>query len=179
MEASLLTALVGLGGVLSGAWISHLLTERRLQREFAENYRNILFSRQLAAYQQLWSLLLPTSRYCSESTILDKRGSGWVIRVSAAKAFCDKLTEFFFSEHGLYLSKSTRRALFSTRDIVQKLIMDASASGLEEHKLDPAKRKEMRESFINLQTVIRNDMGLRALKFRPTDIGVDEGLLEP
>jgi hypothetical protein len=179
MEVSLLTSLVGFGGVLSGAWISHLLMERRLHREFKESYRNILFNRQLEAYQQLWSLLLPTSLYCSEGTILDNRGSDWIIRVSTAKAFCAKLTEFFFSEHGLYLSKSTRRALFSTRDTIQKLIMDASISGIKEHKIDPAKRKEMRASFTNLQTVIRNDLGLRALKFRPTDIGVDEGLLEP
>ena len=178
MDTVVIASLVGFISALIGTIVSHWLITRRSRREFAEKYRTTLFDKQLNAYQKLWSLLAPTSRFYTDKTIVFIRDGKPHINVTTAKKFCEAITEFFFSEHGLYLSKTSRRALFETRDAVYKNIAANKAWDITDIEITAEIRSELRNSFENLHTTIRTDLGLRALKFKPGDIGVDERLLE-
>lgn len=177
MISTLLPAIIGFLTAVLGTVLSNWFIERRSHREFAEKYRNALFEKQLAAYERLWCVLLPTSRHSTGSTVFQHVSGNTYFSQPAAQAFCDSLTDFFFSEHGLYLSKTTRSMLFKVRDALTGVLYNKTG-GEALLLLDDATRKALRDTFRELVTTVREDVGLRALKFRPEDIGVDEEMLE-
>jgi hypothetical protein len=177
VTSALLTALIGFISAVIGTIISHRLIERRSHREFAERYRNKLFDKQLAAYEALWKVLRRTSRYYDDETIFRWHTSSVWFSQSAAREYCKELTEIFFSEHGLYLAKTTRQCMFEVRDARRKISIEVRDEP-ELTVLPDVQAKHLRSQFQKLTMTVRHDMGLRALRFRPEDIGVDESLLE-
>jgi hypothetical protein len=177
MDSTTIASLVGFITAIAGSVISHFLLLRHAKRQFAEYYRNKLFEKQLAAYERLWAILYPTSRATTDKTVVGFENGKAFFRAKIAAEFCESITQYFFSENGLYLSKSTRNVLFDVRDILQEMIYSPHHG--EKFELSTEDRKRIRTSFMNLQTTIRDDLGLRALKFKPEDIGVDEKYLEP
>jgi len=176
MDSTIIASLIGFITAVVGTIISHFLLLRHSTRQFAEYYRNKLFDKQLAAYEKLWGLLPPTSRASSERTILYLENSKIYVQTKIAKEFCDSITLYFFSEHGLYLSKSTRQALFNVREELWGIYSKDSENKVEISKDDKAK---IQTYFLKLHTTIRDDLGLRALKFKPEDIGINDKYLEP
>jgi hypothetical protein len=162
MQADLLVpALAGLVTALLAGLVSHLLLVRRLRRELLEKLKFSYYEKQLTAYQKLWSLLRPTSYYyAAKDLLIVKRDDNFYLDVANVRRFYDELLVFFYSEHGIFLSKEMRTLLFDSRDFIEQLIADSkdASSGLV--PLARKMRKKIQWDFNCVRVLARQDVGL-------------------
>ncbi|MCE4538292.1 hypothetical protein LXT12_13625 [Pelomonas sp. P7] len=173
MDSTLVSGLTGFATAVVGTFLSHRFVQQRAFKEFAERYRNRLFDKQLAAYEALWVSLRRSSIYFSDETVfVRQRGEVFFSGQNATKMAIE-LTDVFFTEHGLYLSKSTRKALFDARRALQK----ASSQYEGGDPLVRIPREQFNEVSAALKELVqatRRDVGLRALRFNAAEIGIPE-----
>lgn len=173
MDTTLVSGLTGFATAVAGTFLSHRFVQQRSFKEFAERYRNRLFDKQLAAYEALWVSLRRSSIYFSEATVFVRQAGEVFFSPSNATSMAIELTDVFFTEHGLYLSKSTRKALFEARRALQKACSRHEGS----EALVRISKDEFAEVSAALKELVqatRRDVGLRALRFNAAEIGIPE-----
>ncbi len=173
MDTTLISGITGFATAVLGTLLSHRLLQQRSHKEFAERYRNRLFDKQLAAYEALWTTLRRTSTYFSDETVFVYDQGHVVFSQANATKLAIELTDFFFTEHGLYLSKSTRNALFNARRALMRAAAKQGGAATQVHigKDDCA---AITAALKELVHATRRDVGLRALRFTAHDIGISD-----
>lgn len=160
-------AAVGFASAALVAVLSQALILRRFRREMLEKFRFGFFDRQLDAYQELWTLLAPISYYReAEDAILAEGESGPHLHVERCRRFHLAIRAYFYSKHGMFLSKALRAELFDARDFVEELIRSREPETASQ-ALVPLTRKQRKEidwRFDRVRVTIRNDLGLRDLE---------------
>ena len=159
MNSAVIGAIVGALAAVVSTVVSHYLLVSRLRAEAAGRTRADLAQKQLAAYQKFWSLLGPTSSYATEGCVLQRDGDEVYLASPAAEQFCRTVTAFFFSEHGLFLSRPLRDVLFGTRDLLLDLL--SQNPGKDAVRLSNTKLKKIERGFRFLYLHVRDDLGLR------------------
>jgi hypothetical protein len=170
MKPEVSAGLIAFASAVITSILAHWLMFRRLRRQFAERYRTVYFEKQLASYQKLWSLLKPTSLYPGEDAIIFETDPDPQFDPANAKAFCRAITDFFFSEQGIFLSKDVRKALFDLRGALEEIGKTGSSG--RRFTISRNQVQLVRDSAAQLITVMRNNLGLRNLKFKIEDLGV-------
>lgn len=160
-------AVVGFLSAALVAGLSQALIFRRFRREMEERFRFGFFDRQLEAYQELWTLLAPVSYYrqAGDTVVVVHEGCP-NLHVETCRRFHAAIREFFYSKHGLFLSRAVRSELFEARDFVERMI-DARDGSTVSEGLVPLTRKERKEvewRFDRVRIAVRNDLGLRDLE---------------
>jgi hypothetical protein len=149
------TIMPALAALLSALFVQWFVF-RKLRREIADRYTSMYLQSQLSAYQELWVLLGPTTRYQSPAAILCECSEGMEFNVDNAKIFCEQLTSFFFSKHGLFLRARTRAALFTTRARLAIHIKRAAQSS-RRIVLTTTRKAKLRQTLNYLQETVRID----------------------
>ena len=163
MSSTLVSASVALVSAVGVSVISHLLLVRRTKRESRLLYRGKLYSKQLEAYQTLWSLLRPTSNVGDAACLLLKSGNEIFLGAETSNAFCSSMVDFFFSANGILLASPTRKSMFRTIHTLRALLPkdDTQPSVL----LSDEDATTLRKRFADLQATIRRDVSLVNVEF--------------
>lgn len=175
MDVKLLTAIIAACTALVTTIVVQYITGRRIRSSVKEHYRKIFFERQLNGYEALWQKLRPISRYFGPLTVLNRKAVDgemkWVLNTSVSQKFCDELTDLFFSNHGVFLSKTTRKVIFEIRDEISSTLQDIP-EGVEEFELEDNARKRISGLTEGAIGTIREDIGLLNLSFEIEDLGL-------
>lgn len=177
MDTALVSGVTGFATAVLGTLLSHRLLQQRSYKEFAERYRNRLFDKQLAAHEALWTHLRRASIYFNEETVFIHDGGEVCFSRSNANKLAVELTDFFFTEHGLYLPKSTRKALFEARRALQRACLKYEAADAPV-RISKAEFGDIGMALKELVQATRRDVGLRALRFTAEEIGIPDEPLE-
>lgn len=154
--------------------IVQVVSIRNLKKSFQDQYKRIYFEKQMDAYQQLWKELRPLSKWYDENqTIfyLNRKGinnKDALFLPEKALSFCTSITDFFFSEQGIFISKETRKQFF----ILRSILGDIASNNEEEVILPEVERKKINSSVDSLIMVIRDDLGVMNLRFDFDDLGI-------
>lgn len=164
----ILPALIALVTALVTSVVAHYLSTIKLEKQFSENYKVKYFEKQLIAYQLLWKEYAPLSRFYTDSTIFTFEGNDLVtINIANATFFCESISLFMFSEHGIFISKNTRKQIFKLRGVLNDLSKN--------YIYDEINHIEVRSKINNivdeLYRLTRNDLGLMNLT-----LGLDDKL---
>jgi hypothetical protein len=177
MDTALVSGITGFATAVLGTLLSHRLLQERSHKEFAERYRNRLFDKQLAAYEALWKTLRRTSAYFTEETVFVYDQGQVVFSQANATKLAIELTDFFFTEHGLYLSKSTRNALFDARRALTRATVKHGEAAPAE-VMPKADCNAIGAALKELVHATRRDIGLRALRFKAQEIGIPDDQID-
>jgi hypothetical protein len=175
MDIKIATALIAVIAALITTLITQYLTTKQFNTSVKEHYRKLYFERQLLAYEALWSKLRPLSQYHDKKTLLlRKKEDGitvWKLSVENTQLFCGDITDFFFSNNGIYLTKSTRKAIF---DLRWKLVGVTSRHPNEKQiiVIGNDDRKEINKQITVLTDSVRKDIGLLNLSFDINKLGI-------
>jgi len=165
MTATIIASIVGFVSAAILSIISHFLLLQKEKKIKLQILRSKLHDEQLLSYKKLWSHLEPTSKYCSDSTLIKYQQHDVYINKSVSKDFILSIRGFFFSDNGLFLSKSVRKELFGLLDILQKLSLSPVAGDNELVKIDKTQENKIRQKIIDLIKTMRTDVGLTDMEF--------------
>ena len=161
----ILPGLVALITALTTSTVAHYLSTKKLEKQFYENYRVKYFDKQLTAYQLLWKEYAPLSRYYTDNTIFTLADKEIVLNIRNASTFCENISLFAFSEHGIFISKETRKQFFILRGVLNDLSTN--------YHYDKINQKEVRSKINSivdeLFRLTRNDLGLMNLTLNVDD----------
>jgi hypothetical protein len=162
------SALVGLVSGIAASAVSHLLILRRIRGEALQRLEFGLHEKQAEAYQELWSHLGPTSRYCpteDSNRLVKLDGSGYYLDSKNVISFFESLNDYFYSRHGIFLSKRLRSALFEVREFYEKTVKETSPDEDGKIRLSNKKAKKCHHAWDWIRTLLRHDIGLRDVEF--------------
>ncbi|WP_452232531.1 hypothetical protein [Lacinutrix sp. MEBiC02595] len=168
IDSKILIALIAFVAAIASTVVTQFILIKKFKKTIHENYRKVFFEKQLNAYQQFWIELKPLSRLYNKHTIISKRieenKTTWFLNEKPSRNFCNDVTTFFFSEHGIFLGKTTRSHLFSFRNKIHDLIDTAK---IKDGKiaLSNELKKNINKETATLITSIRADIGVLNLKF--------------
>lgn len=114
----IVSAIISLFTALLVLLLSKYFDRKKQRSDFAHAYQTAYFEKQIAAYQALWALYRPLSKNYDEQTIFNRSSTSGKVRVNdrVLNNFCSAITQFFFSSDGIFISRNTRKHLFSLRD---------------------------------------------------------------
>jgi hypothetical protein len=119
------------------------------------------FEKQLAAYQKLWSRLGPTSYDTAAGGLLVvQEGDRYFLDVGNARRFFAGFRTFFYSEHGIFLSRELRKLLFGIRDLVEETIAAAPDPAAARVPLSRKARRRLQWEFDRVRVLVRQDLGM-------------------
>jgi hypothetical protein len=172
MDTILLTALATLASSIITATLSHWLMLKQLGQQKAQDNRGIFLEKHIEACTKFWSLLGPTSKYIGENRMLKENGDVTYLDVKVTRQFCQDITLFFFSEHGIFMSREFRKALFDTRTFLDKLLSEAQAPPLDLLPLSRTKADKIEDCFRWLRETVRSEVVVKDLHFSRKEVGV-------
>jgi len=171
MDTNIIVAVIAVISALVGSLFGHWLTLRQLRRQQLEMTRGFVHQRTLEAYEKLWASLSPASMYDpDEKGIIIRKKDGMYLNRLAVYQFFSSLNSLFYSEHGLYLSKRMRTAIFTFRDFVQHLIEDVGSDEGEIIKISNSKAKRVEKGLDWLRRNARKEIGLSDVHFPTRDL---------
>jgi len=173
MDTVIVAALIGFISAVITSLISHGLLLGRIRREAMEPFRSEFYQKQLMAYQKMWSLLGPTSRYPSDNTVIIRKNRQQYLSVVNARKFSNDIREFFFSEYGIFLSKEMRKSIFEMLDD----LAEHKYRGGSEDNLVPLTKEQassIQVCFANIHVTARRDLALSDIAFPKSELGLEE-----
>ena len=175
MNPTLLAVLAGFVSAALMGIISHLLVLRRLRREKLETLRTSYYEKQIRSYQKFWSLLSPTSRYWNfEDSLIVKKNDRNGLQIDSVDKFFISFRSFFYSEDGLFLSRSLRKEVFELRKSLSNLI-EREKDRIEDGFLPVSykQRKSIRNSFHQIREIVRADIGLHDVRLPSREMDLE------
>ncbi len=177
MLSVVIPAMVGLISGLVSAVFSHLLLIKKIRREAEEKLRFDLYNKQIDAYQRFWDLLGPTSRYAGrqhQDRMIKSNETGYFLDKEAIDSFFDSFHEFFYSEHGIFLSRELRNAFFQSRDYYYEIINSTDNISESCIQISNTKARKCFQAWDWVRTIARNDIGLRDVDFPRLSVNSSE-----
>lgn len=173
MKTILLSGLVGFLSAVFTSILSHWFVLHRLRKEAKQRIREDYFQKQLTAYMKLWSLLGSTSKYATKKTIISKNETGSYLDIENACSFCQAITDFFFSEDGIFLTRDMRKAVFTARNVLEDYINMASQEEKKCIQISSSKADSIQSKFSRIYNQARYDIAVQDLKFNKKEFGLD------
>ena len=171
------TALIAFLSALVTTLITQLFIGLNFRREIKNRYRKTYFEKQLEAYQELWSCLRPLSRYRGPKIIFEGVSNidgekKWILNINNSFLFCESVTDFYFSHHGLLLSRKVRDLIFELRGLIGKQIVSFSDDRKLSIALEKSVSKEINRLCGEIFEAVRADVGLLNLQFDIKEFGI-------
>lgn len=140
--------------------VNAIYQSRRISKEKLEDFRLSHYSRTLEAYLKFWPIFryLSTKEGGNKSIFKKSSDNRWVLISKNVETFITELYDFFYSEHGIFLSKEMRKRIFTIRDELREQLSktndhEIGISNAKQDKLESARNKAIIQA--------RNDIGLR------------------
>ncbi|GIQ60890.1 hypothetical protein Flavo103_40260 [Flavobacterium collinsii] len=156
--------------------LTTIFTQYILRKNFndnlKENYRKKYFESQFEAYLNFWSTLRPLSQYYSKKTILEIKDDKIFLNKERSLFYIEDMTDFFFSQYGIFLTRRTRNLIFDfRRDLLKQINLYKGNENLI--ALTFEQKKELRKHCQKILETTRMDIGLLNLKFDITEFKID------
>lgn len=163
VSATIITALVTLiSGIISAlvALIGHYWTLKRVREEMLTKFKGGLYDKQITAYQKFWDMLEPLSNYdVGHDPILLTGNDKFHFNAVSARNFFVSYRSFFYSEHGIFLSKRLRDEVIGFRSFSEEIIAENPNSG-DVFPISNSKGRKIRHFIDGIHTLARTDIGL-------------------
>ena len=172
VKVALIAGSVSLLVALITTWASRSVIRKGEQ----EKLRALIFTKQLEAYQKLWTVLRHASYFSPNDAdvIIARTQEGVFLNLNVVNTMFAELRTFFYSELGIYISKGLRQKIFEVRDFVLKVIEDATEPAQNTQlKIYNRKAKSIESGFDWIRKYIRKDIGLEDLIFPVDEIDLN------
>ncbi len=156
----MLSGIIALVSALVVAAVGHILTLTRVRKEVGVKIKAGLYEKQITAYQKFWDLLEPLSYYdVGHDPILFSKDDKFHLNAASARSFFISFRTFFYSEHGIFLSRRLRQEIFELRRILEEIIAENPNAG-DVFPISNSNAKKIRHLFDGIHTIARRDIGL-------------------
>ena len=170
MENIILATTAALASSIITSILSHWLITRQLRQETAQENRRIYLEKHIEACTAFWALLAPTSKYLGENRIIKQDKESLYLDIKVTRQFCQDVTNFFFSKHGIFMSQEFRDALFGTRDYLDTVMEEAKEESPDIVRLSKTKAGKIEDSFRWLRETTRNEIVVKNLRFEKQEV---------
>ena len=144
---SLLTALAS--AAISSV-LTYFSTRSKIRLDMTVEYDKSLRDKRLELYKELWPKTKPLARFSAEP-----------LTYNVAKALSLEMSNWYFREGGIYLSKRSRKPYFHLKRQLQRVIDDRTLATQPDAEIKGKLPDAIQDAASRLRTVLADDIRTR------------------